>query len=96
MSISHYVIIDTNTKQVYNKRTGRFVGKLTESCLYTGVRKGRRGTIVPSKHCNDRHLKIWNQDTDRSVEVHLLLKVVADSGHDALHGRPYVQISLPE
>lgn len=92
--MSDYVIIDTNTKEVYNKRTGEFQKTLTSACLYKGVR-GRAG-LVPSQHCKNRHLRIWSDDHNevRNPEIHILRKVREDSAMDSAAGRPHAIIQL--
>jgi len=90
--MNDYVIIDLNTKEVYNKRTGLFQSTLTKDCLYKSVR-GRAG-LVPSKHCNARHLQIWSNDhyEVRNPEIHIMRKVREDSAFDSAAGRPHVVI----
>lgn len=95
MSTTDYVIIDIDNQEVYNKRTGQFSKNLTLGCSYRGQWTRRKGWHT-SKLCDKKHLELWQKHGEvRNIEIHSLLKVVSDSGYNALHGRNHVRINLP-
>lgn len=96
MSISDFVIIDIDNQEVYNKRTGQFSKTLTLGCSYRG-KWSRRGGWTTTKLCDDKHYQLCQKYGKlRNIEIHSLLKVVSDSGYNALHGRNHVRINLPD
>lgn len=99
MSGTHYVIIDTQANQAYNPRTGVFQDRVTQACLYAGVRRHRTrrrvGTLGPSKHCESRHYSLWAaMGEDRSIEIHILSKVIEDSSFAEKAGRPHIKVDV--
>lgn len=91
-----YVIIDRNTRQVWNPRTKGFQGDLTPATLYKGIRRGRAG-LVPSKHCDRamRDLTFSKDHEGRAIEINILSMVIADNKTAAHWGNPQTNICLP-
>lgn len=90
-----YVIIDRNTRQVWNPRTQQFQGDLTPATLYKGIR-GKRGGLVPSKHCDRalRALSLGGNHEGRAIEINILSMVIDDNKVAAKWGNPQTNIRL--
>lgn len=91
-----YVVIDRNTRQVWNPRTKQFQSDLTPATLYKGIRRGRAG-LIPSKHCDAalRVLSFSKEHEGRAVEINILSKVIDDNKVAAHWGNPQTNICLP-
>lgn len=91
-----YVVIDRNTRQVWNPRTKQFQSDLTPTTLYKGIRS-RRGGLVPSKHCDRamRDLTFSKEHEGRAIEINILSMVIDDNKVAAQWGNPQTNICLP-